>query len=324
MNSFFQRARAAAFFSAKDFASWPLRVRTDDFARRVLKRGDLPERLRSSYLQVFEKGDCRSFIYAPPITNLPSRHAQPMAGYLLMNFDDHMRFVIDRASQPLEEIQVPLKDLFCVEIGEVLLFSWMKVVFDQDGIREIKIPFNTVRADLFVEALTFIRGVIDSPLSQPPEIATDVRELDFKFNNVLHSWLEPGETLLGFAFQPEVRTRRLLLLERQLIPPVLAALTDRQFLIITEEPPAASERLGKFSEIYTYCPHSKIRSATVRRNDEKAEYAELHLTMANGAARYSISSKLTAVLAPRFDELCSLANELVVQHELVRNDALSN
>jgi hypothetical protein len=148
--------------------------------------------------------------------------------------------------------------------------------------------------------------------------------LDFKFTNALHSWLSSKEVLLATAFQPEVRARRFLLLERQLAPPLLAALTDRQFLMITEEPPAAFERLGQFSEIYTYCPHSKIKSVRVRRSNAKDEFAELHLTMANGEARYSMSLKLTARLAPRFDELCTLTNQLVAQHERVRKDALIN
>jgi hypothetical protein len=324
MSSFFQQARLAALFSAKDLASWPMRVKTDDFARRVLKQEDLPERLRPFYLEVLENGLCRSVVYAPLISNLPSRHAQPMAGYLLMSFADHLRVVIDHAAQPLEEVHVHLRDLICVEIGGVLLFSWMKLVFGSSETREIKIPFNTVRADLFVDSLNLIRNAIDLPLPEGSDLIQVTPDLDLKFTNALHSWLSSKEVLLATAFQPEVRARRFLLLERQLAPPLLAALTDRQLLMITEEPPAAFERLGQFSEIYTYCPHSKIRSARVRRNDEKDEFAELHLTMANEEARYFMSFKLSAGLAPRFDELCTLTNKLVVQHERVRNDALIN
>lgn len=313
-----------ALFSAKDFDSRPMRVKTDDFARRVLKQEDLPERLRTFYLEVVDVGLCGSVVYAPPISNLPSRHAQPMAGYLLMSFDDHLRVVIDHTAQPLEEVHVPLRDLICVEIGGVLLFSWMKLVFGSSEAREIKIPFNTVRADLFVDSLNLIRNRIDLPLPESSDLIQVTPDLDLKFTNALHSWLSSKEVLLGVAFQPEVRARRFLLLERQLAPPLLAALTDRQLLMITEEPPAAFERLGQFSEIYTYCPHSQVGSATVRRNDEKDEFAELHLTMASGEARYVINSRLTTGLAPSFDELCTLTNKLVVQHERVRNDLLTN
>lgn len=301
-----------------------MRVKTDDFARRVLKQEDLPERLRPFYLEVLENGLCRSVVYAPPISNLPSRHAQPMAGYLLMSFDDHLRVVIDYTSHSLEEVDLHLRDLICVEIGGVLLLGWMKLVFGSSEAREIKVPFNTVRADLFVDSLNLIRNRIDLPLPEGSDLIQVTPDLDLKFTNALHSWLSSKEVLLATAFQPEVRARRFLLLERQLAPPLLAALTDRQLLMITEAPPAAFERLGQFSEIYTYCPHSKVISVTVRRNDEKDESAELHLIMANGEARYVINSKLTTGLTPRFDELCSLTNKLVVQHERVRDDALSN
>ncbi|SRR6266545_31882 len=106
-----------------------MRPGTDEFARRVLKAEDLPVRLRPKYLEALKSGFCRSFVYAPPISNLAARHMQPVAGYLLMNFDDYLLVTIDSAEQPLEEVRVRLSDLICVEIGEVLLFFWMKLVF---------------------------------------------------------------------------------------------------------------------------------------------------------------------------------------------------
>jgi hypothetical protein len=291
-----------------------MRPRTDEFARRVLKAEDLPERLRPRYREALKSGFCRSFVYAPAISNLPTRHVQPVAGYLLMNFDDYLLVTIDRAEQPVEEVRVRLSDLICVEIGEVLLFSWMKLVFGCNETREIKLLFNTVRADLFIASLNLIRSAIDLPLSESAELVSITPDLDLKFNNVLRGWLRSKEVLLGIAFQPEVRTRQFLLLERQVVPPLLAALTDRQFLTITEEPPAASERIGRFSQIYTYCPYSKIRSVKVQTSDGKKRLAELHLNLGNENARYDVRSKVTKTLAPRFGELCRLTNEFISQH----------
>src|SRR6266536_164928 len=124
--------------------------RTDEFARRITKIDDLPERLRPSYLETLNNGVCRLSIYAPPISHMPLRHEQPSAGYLLMIFDDYLLVAVDHAERPEEEICVALADLICVELGQVLLFCWMKLVFGNDRPKEIKVPFNLVKMDLFV------------------------------------------------------------------------------------------------------------------------------------------------------------------------------
>jgi hypothetical protein len=294
-----------------------MRARTDEFARRVIKTEDLPERLRPMYLEALKIGSCRSFVYAPPIgnlRNLPARYVEPIAGYLLMNFDDYLMVIIDRAGHPLGQVRVALGDLICVEIGELLLFSWIKLIFGVNETREIKIPFNTVRADLFVDSLNLIRNTIELPMPVRSGLVSITPDLDLKFKNVLHRWLWPKEVLLGFAFQPEVRARRFLLLERQVMPPFLAALTDRQFVTITEEPPAAFESLGQFSQIHTYCPHSRIKSATVRTNRGERKFAEFDLTLGNGNARYYVKTKVTGDLAAKFEALCRSTNEFLAQH----------
>jgi hypothetical protein len=291
-----------------------LRVRTDEFALRVTKAEDLPERLRPVYLEALKNGCCRHAVYAPPHMMLPSRHHQPVSGYLLMNFDERLLVTIDRAEQPVERVSLPLADLICVEIGEVLLFSWMKLVFGCNETQSIKIPFNTVRADLFIFSLNLIRDAVDVPLTEGGDLVPVIPELDFKFNNVLHGWLRRKEVLLGFAFQPEVLTRRFLVFERQVMPPLLATLTDRQFLTITEEPPAAWEKLGRFTQIYTYSPHLKIKSLAVETLDQTGGFAELHLTLANRTARFSIRSRLSAELAPQFARFCGLANDFIAKN----------
>jgi hypothetical protein len=278
--------------------------RTDEFARRITRIDDLPERLRPAYLETLSNGVCRLSVYAPPISNIPLRHEQPIAGYLLMIFEDYLLVAVDRAERPVEKIRMPLADLICVELGQVLLFCWMKLVLSINQPQEVKILFNLVSMEPFVTSIDLIRSALDLPLSDYGELNPVAPDLDFKFNNVLREWLRPDEVVLGVAFQPEMRVRRLLLLERQVLPPVLAALTNRQFLMITEEPPAASEKLGRFSEIYTYCPFPKLKLAIVRADYDREEFAELRLTLGNKEARYYVRAKVTASLAPNFMELC--------------------
>jgi hypothetical protein len=263
-------------------------------------------------------------IYAPPLTIVPSRHRQPPAGYLLMNFDQYLVIAIDSAGQQVETIHLPYGDLICVEIGHLLLFSWIKLVFGSREAREIKIPFNTVRNDLFVASFDLMRSRVEPQPTKPPDLVTAEPILDFKFTNVLNHWLRPKEVLLGSAFQPEVRARRLLVLERQVVAPLLAALTDRQFLTITEEPPASREKTGKFTEIYTYCPHRTIVLLAVEANSQAEEFAQLCVTLANGQARFSTGLKLSASVAPPFEQLCRLANDFLASHRPVGSHIPAN
>lgn len=290
--------------------------KTDEFARHVKGTADLPQRLRAIYLAELESGPCHSSVYAPPISALPRRHQQPIAGYLLLNFDDYLLLGIDRAERAVERVQVPLADLICVEFGQALLFSWLKIVFGTAALRQVKIPFNTVGAGLFITSLNLIRAGIDQPVAEDENFTCSGALSDFKFRNLLDDWLRPNEVLLGVAFQAEVRKRRLVFLERQASPPFLAALTNRQFLTITEEPARASERTGQFSQIYNYCPHLRIESVQIEPKENEDAPAEFHLVLRNKDVRNSIKSKLTAPFAPGFQELIRLTNHFVVRHQL--------
>ena len=236
--------------------------RFDEFALEVNQPGDLTELLRSVYVEALQDGPVRLAIYAPQLTSVPSRHVQPSTAYLLMMFDGRILVAAYSGTGNVSITRVPLEDVLCVEIGQVLLFCWIKIVFGRSVCRQIKIPFNLVRFDLFRKALILMRETLDDK-SEGQAVSLASVDLNFKFNNVLHGLMLPAEMLLDVAFQPEVRSRRFFFLERQVMPPLLAAITNRQFLLVTEEPPASVERLGRFSEIYSYCPHQRIDSLIV-------------------------------------------------------------
>lgn len=285
-----------------------MRRRINEFALEINKPGDLTEPLRTVYIEMLEDGPCRLAIYAPELTSLPNRHEQPSAAYLLMIFDERISVAVDPGTGDVSIARFPLDDVLCVEMGQVLLFCWIKIVFGRNVCRQIKVPFNLVRFALFRTALNLIRQSLDNnregekvkPLESLPLESLD---LDLKFQNVVHDIMVPDELLLKIAFQPEVRTRRFLFLQRQVMPPLLAAITNRQFFLVTEEPPASVERLGRFSEIYTYCPHERIDSLIAESNDNE-KFPQLVLTLTNESARFVIRQVVSREELPIFRELC--------------------
>jgi hypothetical protein len=129
--------------------------------------------------------------------------------------------------------------------------------------------------------------------------------------------MNPGEAALGCAFQPEVRARRLLVPERQLAPALLAALTDRQLMLIAEEPPVAKEEMGRFTQVYTYCPPDRVGSMEVVPGEGKDGLDLLRLTLVNGNARHAIDSKVGAGKASEFARLSRSVDEAVRKQQAV-------
>lgn len=277
--------------------------RFDEFALEVNEPGDLSEPFRSIYIEALEDGPCRLAIYAPKLTNVPSRHVQPPAAYLLMIFDHRIFVAADLDPGKVAITRVALDDVLCVETGHVLLFCWFKIVFGRQISRQIKIPFNLVRFALFHDALILMRAKLDHKHEGEEVKPLKSIDLDIKFKNALYEMMLTDELPLHLAFQPEVRTRRFLILEQQVMPPLLAAITNRQFLLVTEEPPTSVERLGRVSAIYTYCPHERIESLTAETNEHE-ECARLALTLANESTRFVIKEAVSKEMFPRFRELC--------------------
>jgi hypothetical protein len=241
-----------------------------------------------------------------------------------MMFDERLLLASTRDGGQIVTSDVAIADVLCVEIGQSLLFSWMTIVSGKTSFEEIKIPFNTVKADLFIDALSLLRLELDSRPLDNDKSHLVTPELDLKFKNALHHWLTPEEVVLKLAFQPEVRSRRFLAFERQIMPPVLAALTTRQFLLITEEPPVAREQLGTFTEVYTYCPHSKIESVAVETGEKEEGIAELHVTLANRNARFSVRSRVSTDLAPPFITLRDAVNDFITKNRLANDRVFVN
>jgi hypothetical protein len=278
-------------------------AKTDRFAFHVKRAEQLPLSLRRFYEAQAHAGSCN--IFAPPLTGLSLSHRQPSAGYLIMLFAHRLLIVIDRSNYLVQTMDIPFDDVICVEMGQVLLLSWMKIVFGRHTCEEIKIPFNTVGFDLFRQVLNTIRYRLDASGGLGTSIQSTA-ELPLKFGNELRDWLFADEKVISYAFQPELRRRRLLLLSKQVAAPLLVALTDRQLLWLTEEPAVAFERLGEYSEIYTYSPLSRLRSIAVERRGE-AQIVALRLSLTNESASFSREALISLDMASEFESFCRTA-----------------
>lgn len=284
-------------------------VKVDQFALRIREPKDAPAPLLAFYEKARADGLDGYVVYAPPITDPPARHRQVPAGHLLMIGDDRLRIAIDRGV--VEEVEIPFADLIFAEIGEALLFSWMRLGFGRHTSREIKIPFNTVGIELFRQALFSIRKALDVSPDRARNSRADPSRLPFKFQSELRRWLLEDEQIFELAFQPEIRTHRFIVFARQLVPPTLLALTDRQFFCITEEPPVARERLSKYSSVYLYCPLSRLESLTLETDEVRRGVADFRICLANDQARFQLAVKVCGDELAQFARFCRRIMEVL-------------
>lgn len=290
-----------------------------EFPLRVTKPDDLPEPLGECYSRALKRGACRQAIFAPALNVGAAFRHQPPSGFLLMVFDDSLCVAEARKGAMVETFDLPTADVICVEIGVILLYSWLKLLFGRSDYRALTIPFNTVGIEEFRAAFGLIRRALDptrftAAASQP---GTD--ELPLKFQNALRRWMSGRETLIELAFQPELRTARrglLGLFERQIAPPLLGALTTHQFLLITEEPSrfgVGAKREGQYGHIYTYCPLSRIGALELEPHPSKPELSNLRLTLVKERARLQVNKLVSAESAPQFEWLGRRVSERTVR-----------
>jgi hypothetical protein len=275
---------------------------TDSFPYQVRRADDLPGPLRAAWNSPKDLR-CQYSVFAPPLTIVPRRHIQPPAGNLIMIFDERLLVAIDNGAGRVKTVEIHFDDLIFVELGQDLLFSWMKLVFGRSALNQIKIPFNTVGTELIKPVLKFIRRRLDNRLREAIVCAKQPLPLPFKFANQLNACLVPGEQTVSVAFQPEIRKRGFLL-NRQIAPPMLVALTDRQLLLLTEEPAGVFEKLGRYTKIYTYCPRSRVDFVDVVRRSGSVPLAVFRLTLRNENISFPIEAIVSAELASEFDSFC--------------------
>jgi hypothetical protein len=277
-----------------------------EFPLLVTKPDDLRDPFRAVYSAALGSGSCRLSLFAPRLTTLSKSKGRLATAHLLMIFDGRVLLAIKAENTGVKTLDIPFTNLVCVEVGQVLLYSWLKLVFGRDTCARIEIPFNAVGIQEFVTAVRIIQHSLNAIQRADNDVRGVPLDLPLKFQNALRRWLEPDEALIGHVFQPELSASRLGMFGRyklQLAPPLLVALTDRQMLLITEEPASREGHLARYSWVFVYCPLSRIGSFTVLPQHEETELAEVRLTLINESASYDINSTVSTDLLPQFSTL---------------------
>lgn len=188
--------------------------------------------------------------------------------------------IVERARDRLIPTSYRREDISRLEVGEILLSSWITVRGLAGGGRpsSTTIKFNTVTIRLFAPFLNEFRtgGRPPSDASLDAERAKfgELLDRNYKFMNYARGSILPGEEVLCYVLQPEIRENLLRLfgrsLSRCISPTHIVILTDRELIAISEEGGSLWQSLGaiKYGGIWQYIPQSRISAAFLEpRND---------------------------------------------------------
>ncbi len=254
------------------------------WARRVESFDDLP-----AVYQEFLRRDLAGAAEFPHAVLTPTfegffRRENERLVYLL----GRQVHILERARNQVIPTTYPLEAISYVEMGSILLKGWLTIRGLAGGAAPVSttLKYNTVTERLFMPFVVQVRtgGRALPPTDPGPERArfNELIERNYKFMNYARDSILPGEKVVAWVLQAEMRDEILRIfgrsLSRSVAPTHMAILTDRELITIREESggiwPAASIKYGG---IWEYVPLDRIAGASLAAREDGRLALAIHL-----------------------------------------------
>ena len=211
--------------SQNTMSQWPVQVKR-------------PDQIPDSFCEVLDERFGAKWpysIYIPP-SKWDAEGKRPKVFSMV---EDGIMYFEDVKTE-VKEVFYPYKNILYVEIGRMLLSSWMTIHGMVDGTyRQSTISYNTVRDDLFDPIIEKIRAQISPEASvledQNGERLSDLKQLDLKFLNYTKQSLLPGEKIVNIIYQPKIQEASGKLMKALPEHTHAVVLTDNELILIKED-----------------------------------------------------------------------------------------
>ncbi len=188
-------------------------------------------------------------------------------------------YIFEKDGDHIETVCFPYRDICDVELGIILLDSWLTISGKTASgkMDTCTLAFNTTSLRHFAGILNKLRSapeVIDSAqLARERDKFDYLSAVNFKFMNSGRESLLPGETVLQILFQPEIRQPLLTLFGRlfykTISPAHLAAITDRELILIRDAERGRKSQISRYGGVWQYLPLSCIDRLTLSETAEE-------------------------------------------------------
>jgi hypothetical protein len=251
------------------------------FAYPVSKLGDLaPPVAAALQAQLLPAEVVRQIIFTPRQCRLAARRGlgewlgawfseQWTPNSVLVLTDERLLVAAIPEAPGLPQVAVtPLADLLWLELGTILLYSWVAWSWASAGRpQQQRVYFNTVRGDLFWDMANATRRTIIAQSGRP--LPTGERHysafegLPFKFKNLIPlRLLFPGEQARAVVYQPAIWGRRGRVFRYPRTATTVTVLSSDHLLVAQDD---LTDIRAAYGLITRYCPRNRVRKATLER-----------------------------------------------------------
>ena len=196
-------------------------------------------------------------------------------------------WVMEKAQNRVLSTCYPVGGIGAIEAGSILLKAWITIKgLDGSGVLSAStLQFNAVSEPLFAPIVNKVR-----PLPDPFAGVDHTAEMDkfsclaplkLKFMNYARRTIIPGEKVIHFLLQPEVRAGAPRLLGRSwwrtVYPAHLTILTGKELIVIRDEAGVRWNPDAKHGGIWTYIPLDRIAGTSLAAADDGLLALSIHL-----------------------------------------------
>jgi hypothetical protein len=239
------------------------------WSRVIESREDIPTFYKSCFDKYFDSN--RPFphvVLTPALDRFPRRTTEK-----LVCDTSEALYIFERNRNEIDATCYPYHEVCAVEIGVVVLESWLTIHgrTSQGEAGVARIELNTTSLHHFDTLLRKLRP--SSQVVDKAQIAAEKDKFDslatasFKFMNYGRESLVPGETVLTFLLQPEIRQTLWTVFGRAFYKTIslahLVIITDRELILIRNVERTHESHVDRYGGVWQYIPLHRLDSVTL-------------------------------------------------------------
>jgi hypothetical protein len=212
-------------------------------------------------------------------------------------------------------VRVSFGDTLLVELMLVLLYGRLKLDYTtaSGATCFAAIYFNTTTEPLYKEAVRHLLSGIEGSANGAPmadgRLNVLLQGVPLELCSAAHEFRPFSQRVLAVRNWPAVMGRRMGWLQHELAPQGLLMLTEREFILISEEKNWTWLRVNqpnKYGNIATYCPLSRLQSWRIEAADG---LAALKVNLHNGRGGEIVQAEFPRHAKPGLEDFMGCAME---------------
>ncbi|MBL8103554.1 MAG: hypothetical protein JNM02_13555 [Anaerolineales bacterium] len=239
------------------------------WSKLIESREEIPAVYKTHFDKTFQGGGPFPLvIWTPALDRFPRKTTEK----LICDTDDAL-YVFEKNGGQVDLTCYAYREVFSLEMGIILLESWLiirgKTDKGQPTVSTIEI--NTTSKRYFEPILNKLRPAFESmdklQFAAEKEKFNRLSTVDFKFMNYGRESLVPGETVVRFLLQSEIRQPLFTIFgktfDKTLAFAHIAILTDQELILIEDAGSGRESRAKSYGGIWQYIPLRTIDSVSL-------------------------------------------------------------